>query len=180
MTKLIKRSYIIRSLVRWMSALPLLPRRIIWKGFKAIGKEARKKRVMAKMLKLFQYWCRTWRPKISVLSVCGSADRTNNASESDNRMLQDAVTERRPNVWDFVGKLPKTVDFSQKSLSTNILWARIQNHQVMDLRTSARSCPRLAPASPRLARYDSVLEDSGLKRLVQVPRTRFQDGPCPG
>ncbi|XP_034254909.1 uncharacterized protein LOC117653380 [Thrips palmi] len=118
MAKVMKKSKPVRTLVRWMGALPLLPRRRIWEGFKVIGKEARKKNVMSSMLKLFQYWCRTWKPKIPVLSVCGSEDRTNNAQESENKMFQDAVAQRRPNVWDFTDGVLDIEDRTEQDIKT--------------------------------------------------------------
>ncbi|KAK3916209.1 4-hydroxy-3-methylbut-2-en-1-yl diphosphate synthase (flavodoxin) [Frankliniella fusca] len=123
MTKLIKKHKVIQRLVRWLCALPLLPRKLIWKGFKVIGKEARNHGVMAKMIKLFTYWCKQWKPKISVLSVCNSTDRTSNCCESENRMFQDAVSQRRPNVWDFLDGVLEIEDRTQQDIVT-LNWSR--------------------------------------------------------
>lgn len=92
-----------------MSVLPLLPPEKIMLGFAEIGKLAVKKRVALKMKRLLQYWVRTWRPKLHVLSVSGCEDRTSNACESDNKTLQDAVRQKRPNIWDFMGKFPSFI-----------------------------------------------------------------------
>ncbi|KAK3909688.1 hypothetical protein KUF71_017303 [Frankliniella fusca] len=103
MYKVIKKNYHVRTLVRWLTCLPLLPVASIKKGLREIARRAVKKGVAEHMVKLLQYWVRFWLPKLHVLSVSGCADRTTNASESDNRMLQDAVPVKRPNVWDFIG-----------------------------------------------------------------------------
>ncbi|KAK3931273.1 Dihydroorotase-like protein [Frankliniella fusca] len=86
MYKVIKKNYHVRSLVRWLTCLPSLPVASIKKGLREIARRAVKKGVAEHMVKLLQYWV-----------------RTTNASESDNRMLQDAVSVKRPNVWDFIG-----------------------------------------------------------------------------
>lgn len=104
MSSIIKRSDAVRGLVRRMGVLPLLPTEKILKGFLSIAKECRKKGVMRYMLGLLKYWLRTWRPKIPVLSVSGCSDRTSNGSEVDNRMLQEAMRQKSPNVWDFMGE----------------------------------------------------------------------------
>ncbi|XP_052130928.1 uncharacterized protein LOC127751419 [Frankliniella occidentalis] len=102
MYKVMKKSPHVRSLVRWLSCLLLLPMDYIRKGFRIITRRAIKKRVSHHLVGLQGYWMRTWHPKLHLLSVSGCADRTSNASESDNRALQDSVPVKRPNVWDFI------------------------------------------------------------------------------
>ena len=104
MTRIIKRSTVVRRLVRWLCVLPLLPQHLIKKGFLVTGRDTIKRGVARKMIALLKYWVRTWLPKVHVLSVSGCSDRTSNGCECDNRMLQDAVYQKRPSVWDFQGK----------------------------------------------------------------------------
>lgn len=111
MSRLIRKSVVVRRLVRWLCVLPLLPQKRIKKGFTVIVQEARKRRVERKMADLLWYWIRTWRPKLHLLSVCGCSDRTTNASEADNKMLQEAVHQKYPNVWDFMGRSNKLAGF---------------------------------------------------------------------
>lgn len=104
MTRIIRKSPVVRSLIRKLCVLPLLPQSRIREGYVSIGKEIRRSKRSHVMLGLMQYWVRTWRPKMHVLSVSGCTDRTNNASEIDNKLLQDSMRQKRPNVWDFIGE----------------------------------------------------------------------------
>lgn len=55
------------------------------------------------LLPLFQYFEEVWVPRFDELSVFGDPDRTNNCSESDNRMLANALPQNFPNIWALIG-----------------------------------------------------------------------------
>ncbi|KAK3916108.1 Sulfite reductase [NADPH] hemoprotein beta-component [Frankliniella fusca] len=102
MTKAMKWNRHVRTCVRMLCALPLLPQRYILEGFCAVGDRAIAKRISPQMVELLRYWVGFWRSKLHLLSVSGCSDRTSNVCESDNRNLQDAVRVKRPNVWNFM------------------------------------------------------------------------------
>lgn len=104
MTKTIKKDKKVRSLVRQLGVIPLLPSRHIKDGFKVICRTVIRWGKSRKMVRLLEYWAKTWWPKRHLLSVSGSQERTSNASESDNHSLQVAVRQKNPSVWDFMGK----------------------------------------------------------------------------
>ncbi|XP_052129966.1 uncharacterized protein LOC127751052 [Frankliniella occidentalis] len=116
MARAIRRFSIVRRLVRSFCVLPLLPQNFIMKGFRSILRLALKKNVPGVITGLASYWLHTWRPKLHILSVSGCEDRTTNCCECDNRMLQDAVREKRPNVWNFIDGVREMEDTTQQDL----------------------------------------------------------------
>lgn len=89
--------------IRCICALPILPMHLIWTGAKQLWREVEASGWGPDMLPLFEYFEVTWMPRIGELSVFGSEERTNNCSESDNRMLANAIPQNHPNIWQLIG-----------------------------------------------------------------------------
>lgn len=100
-----KQSRRLRKLVAMLACLALLPTDHILEGLDVIISVTERWDKVEDMVPLIEYWQRTWPRKLDYLSVSGCQDRTTNISESDNRMLQDDVKAKHPNVWLFLGEL---------------------------------------------------------------------------
>lgn len=74
--------WVFESIVRCLSALPLLPNYLLYEGLLAVGNWARACGFMHWPLvrDLFAYIDTEWMRRYRYLSVCGSEDRTNNIS----------------------------------------------------------------------------------------------------
>ncbi|KAJ1521801.1 hypothetical protein ONE63_003436 [Megalurothrips usitatus] len=102
LSELIRTEPEVASIVRSLSALPLLPAEGIEDGLIELGWEARDKGWMLELRPLFQYMETEWIPKAQILSVKGSDNRTNNISESANRSFNRVVRISRPNSYQVI------------------------------------------------------------------------------
>lgn len=75
----------------------------MWQGVVELWHEIDREGWGDKFLPLFQYFEREWKPRFHELSVFNDDDRTNNCSESDNRMLANAIPQNHPNIWKLIG-----------------------------------------------------------------------------
>lgn len=114
-----KRVVEVRKIIRLTMALALLPEDMILQGFQVIRTHARQEGrfiyriVRPYLLYLWTNWVsRHWRR--ARMSVFGSSTRTNNACESQNRMLHKEVGTH-PNVYLFIGGL---IRLEQRSFNT--------------------------------------------------------------
>ncbi|XP_026290929.1 uncharacterized protein LOC113215512 [Frankliniella occidentalis] len=94
-------------LVKLCCALALLPMRLIQRGFILILRQARQAggRVYNRMRPFFAYVWRNWvgHPvRREWMCVFGSYHRTNNTCESHNRVLNNYVGIRHPNIYHFL------------------------------------------------------------------------------
>ncbi len=96
-----------RAIVRCLLALPLLPPDLIGAGFLTLAHEAADEGIYRLLhqffLKIHDTWLRGFR--FDMLSVCGAEHRTNNVSESANRMLRLRTHVHHPNVSLFLGNI---------------------------------------------------------------------------
>ena len=79
-----------KSLVRASLAIPLLPQRLMARGFRTLIAEAARRGILGPLEPFFNYFIDTWFSArfFRSLSVFGLKHRTNNCSESANRMLR--------------------------------------------------------------------------------------------
>ncbi|KAK3921644.1 Anthranilate--CoA ligase, partial [Frankliniella fusca] len=94
-------------LIKLCCALPLLPLNHIQRGFFLILRQARQAghRVYNVMRPFFSYVWRNWvgnRLWCEWMCVFGSFHRTNNTCESHNRVLNNYVGVRHPNIYHFI------------------------------------------------------------------------------
>lgn len=97
---------ILRSIVRSILALPLLPAALIDRGLQTLIVEATRGGYFLVLQPLFNYWIDTWGRQrfFQFLSVFGVAHRTNNVCESANRLLRSKTGAHRPGLWHFLCK----------------------------------------------------------------------------
>ncbi|KAJ1528957.1 hypothetical protein ONE63_007325 [Megalurothrips usitatus] len=97
----------LRSIIRSMLALPLLPTNLIIRGYRTLMVEAQRTGLLGLLNELFQYWTDTWAaPHVfQSLSVYGLRHRTNNVCESANRLLRSKTGAHRPGLWHFLSAL---------------------------------------------------------------------------
>lgn len=95
-----------RSIVRSLLALPLLPRDLIGEGFMSLAYEAADEGVYAVLHQFFLKINTTWLSgfRYEMLSVFLAEHRTNNVSESANRMLRLRTHVHHPNISLFLGE----------------------------------------------------------------------------
>lgn len=95
---------LIFSFISCMCSIPLLPACEIWAGVTQLWTEVELSGWSAELLPLFVYFENEWKPRLLELSVFGEPERTNNCSESDNRMLANVVPQNFPNIWILIGE----------------------------------------------------------------------------
>jgi len=86
-----------------LGAAPLLPMYLIWPGVLEIWREVELAGWGAELRPLFEYWEKEWKPRLNELSVFNDPDRTNNCSETDNRMMANCIPQDFPNTWFLIG-----------------------------------------------------------------------------
>lgn len=84
-----------------LCALPMLPYDLMWQGVEEVWMNV-PQAWRAPLEPLFKYIEQEWKPRKKELTVFGIADRTNNASESDNRGLAH-VLPNNPNIYHLIG-----------------------------------------------------------------------------
>ncbi|KAE8740773.1 hypothetical protein FOCC_FOCC013697 [Frankliniella occidentalis] len=94
----------LRSLIRSVCALPLLPQALMGRGLNTLIQEANRRGYLQLLTPFFNYMIDTWmsNPLFSTLSVYDQPHRTNNVSESCNRMLRSRTGVHRPGLWQFL------------------------------------------------------------------------------
>lgn len=94
------------SIIRATYAIPLLPPRLLRKGFVALVREAYRQGLLRHLDAFFEYLNDTWLNgfRADALSVFLARHRTNNVSESANRMLRVRTKVHHPTVSLFLGK----------------------------------------------------------------------------
>ncbi|KAK3910862.1 Protein FAR1-RELATED SEQUENCE 2 [Frankliniella fusca] len=94
----------LRSLIRAMCALPLLPQALMGRGLNTLIQEATRRGYVQFLNPYFNYMIDTWmtNPLFSTMSVYDQPHRTNNVSESCNRMLRSKTGAHRPGLWHFL------------------------------------------------------------------------------
>lgn len=90
--------------IRCLCAAPLLPSHLMWTGVLEIWAMVEASGWETEMAPLFQYFHDEWLPRRDELSVFGFPDRTNNCSETDNRMMANALPQNHPNVYNMIGE----------------------------------------------------------------------------
>ncbi|KAK3930908.1 putative 14.5 kDa early protein [Frankliniella fusca] len=93
-----------KSLICCVCALPLLPQAVIGRGFNTLIQEATRRGYIQLLNGFFNYMIDTWMtdPLFSTMCVYGQPHRTNNVSESCNRMLRSRTGAHRPGLWNFL------------------------------------------------------------------------------
>lgn len=94
----------VSSIVRASTALPLLPSDQIEDGLYDLGDEALEAGWMVQLRRLFEYLETEWLPKAEILSVHDAPHRTNNVSESGNRMFNKLFKTSRPGCFNVISK----------------------------------------------------------------------------
>ncbi|KAE8739287.1 hypothetical protein FOCC_FOCC015210 [Frankliniella occidentalis] len=94
----------LKSLIRSVCALPLLPQNLIGRGLNTLIQEARRRGYIQLLAPFFNYLIDTWmtNPLFSTMCVFNQPHRTNNVSESCNRMLRARTGAHRPGLWHFL------------------------------------------------------------------------------
>ncbi|KAK3923567.1 Tyrosine-protein kinase etk [Frankliniella fusca] len=115
-----------RSIVRSLLALPLLPRDLIGEGFMSLAYEAADEGVYAVLHQFFLNIHSTWLTgfRYEMLSVFLAVHRTNNVSESANRMLRLRTHVHHPNISTF---LDDTLTRNVNSSATDSLHQKYSN-----------------------------------------------------
>lgn len=104
----------VRRIVHLTMAVPLLPENLISTGFLLVVREAiREGNYIYAMVRPYlqdiqRIWIRSARQRRRIC-VHGSAQRTNNACESHNRMLRNLLTPH-PNIFIFIGMVTDVVN----------------------------------------------------------------------
>ena len=111
LTAYLRESRIAKSLVRSALAIPLLPQRLMARGFQTLIAEANRRGLFGPLEPFFNYMTETWfsMPFLQSLSVYGLKHRTNNCAESANRLLRSKTGAHKPSVWHFLCKCFTTV-----------------------------------------------------------------------
>ncbi|KAK3913488.1 Glutamate receptor ionotropic, NMDA 2C, partial [Frankliniella fusca] len=93
-----------KSIVRSLLALPLLPQNLIMEGFMSLAYEAAEEAVYAVLHTFFLRVLQTWLVgfRFEMMSVFLADHRTNNVSESANRMLRLRTQVHHPNISLFL------------------------------------------------------------------------------
>jgi len=103
-----RRSRALRSLVRSVSSIPLLPAHRIDRGLTAVAARAQRTghwRIVQPLLRyMLGYWFSPANREI--FSVYRCRDRTSNVCESDNAELHRSWREEHPSVWNFIRMFP--------------------------------------------------------------------------
>lgn len=96
----------LRSLIRSVCAVPLLPKALMERGVQTLISEAAQRGFFPLLNDFFEYYIGFWMaPHIkSRLSVFGMKHRTNNVSECSNKLLRSRTGAHRPGLWHFLCK----------------------------------------------------------------------------
>lgn len=94
------------SIIRATYAIPLLPPGLLRKGFVALVRESYREGLLRHLDAFFEYLNDTWLNgfRANALSVFLARHRTNNVSESANRMLRLRTKVHHPTISLFLGK----------------------------------------------------------------------------
>lgn len=95
----------------------MLPHDLMWRGVGILWEEVPLPGRNA-LYPLFKYIEEEWKPRKEELTVFGIADRTNNASESDNKSLGD-ILPNNPNIWHLIGMYNLCTVYYDESLMLN-------------------------------------------------------------
>ncbi|KAK3911587.1 Pentatricopeptide repeat-containing protein [Frankliniella fusca] len=91
----------VKTFIRCIAGVPLLPAQKIWTGVLEIWNEVMQAGWEDELRPFFEYFEKE--PRVAELSVFSVPERTNNVSESDNRTLASVIPQNRPNVWHLIG-----------------------------------------------------------------------------
>lgn len=94
---------LVYTFIASLCIVPLLPQHMIWRGVLELWADVSQSGWGAELRPLFAYWEKEWKPRINELSVFNDIDRTNNLSETDNRMLANFIPQNHPNIWFLIG-----------------------------------------------------------------------------
>ncbi|KAK3931712.1 Pyridoxine/pyridoxamine 5'-phosphate oxidase [Frankliniella fusca] len=97
----------VKTFIRCIAGLPLLPPDRIWTGLLDIWAEVEEAGWADTLWPFFKYFESEWKPRIQELSVFESPERTNNIAESDNGSLASVIPQNRPNIWHLIGAFVK-------------------------------------------------------------------------
>ncbi|KAK3923979.1 Protein stu1 [Frankliniella fusca] len=100
--RLIEQNHSANSVVRSMTGLAFLPSNLIKGGLRKLARRAAQENVWPQLRGLFTYFRNYWLRRTDILSVYNCPDRTNNACESDNRTLRNAIKFKHPNIFCFL------------------------------------------------------------------------------
>lgn len=104
----------LKSLIRSVCAIPLLPTALMERGVQTLISEAARRGFFPLLDNFFEYYINFWMaPNVKRrLSVFGMKHRTNNVSECCNKLLRSRTGAHRPGLWHFLCK------YSQFTLSS--------------------------------------------------------------
>ncbi|XP_052119508.1 uncharacterized protein LOC127748758 [Frankliniella occidentalis] len=108
----------LKSLIRSACALALLPKNVMARGLNTLIQEATRRGYIQLLNGFFLYMINTWMtdPLFSTMSVYDQPHRTNNVSESCNRMLRSKTGAHRPGLWHFITALRRLEQTSARTL----------------------------------------------------------------
>ncbi|CAF2982191.1 unnamed protein product [Rotaria sp. Silwood2] len=99
----------IRSVIRQMMALALVPEQYIPSLFDNLGKDLNDSE-RDDLLPIFEYFKNYWMRQISMWNVADIPDKTNNFSEGYNNRFKRRLEKTHPNIWHFIDSIRKEVN----------------------------------------------------------------------
>ena len=93
----------LKSLIRSVCGLPLLPRPLMMRGLMSLISEARRRGFLLFLQSFFLYIINTWMSPNMIRRLCvfRLKHRTNNVAECANRLLRNRTGAHRPGLWHF-------------------------------------------------------------------------------
>lgn len=120
LTALIRNNAVVADIVRYCCVIPLAPQNLMREAHRLIAAMARTTIFYGDLREFFDYIYCTWLTgaRYDYVNVCRAESRTNNVSESFNRILQDAMRSRHPNMWDFLNAVKNIEDKAVTDIQT--------------------------------------------------------------